>query len=413
MKKIVLLAWTVIGLSSLVFSGGDFKEVEPAIVTVPAIGAEEDEDKGWYLGLGYSHLSHDVDFEGRGTQAEIDHHAIMLLAGYQFNPYLALEGRYWKTFGDSDSEISPIQTVIPTDVDSEASVWSVFLKPIYPIAPSMDIYALLGYSLTEVKNGTITSLDEGSFSWGAGASYDINEHYSLFAEYTQFYNDTLNQYDHVVDSFNIGVTYKFSDYTGEAIIPAIAVGNDDVEEENFYLGAAIVAVSTRDASVSMDIFKETDGQDRLGNASLHAGYEFNNYLAVEGRYSTSLTDDDRVDMPSAWGIFLKPIYKFEDDAERAAGEDYFAVYGLLGFGGMTLEGSNQSTADVDDTGFQWGLGLSYTFRTVSDSEEYKYKDNWTVFFDYTNLANDMDGIYYNGATKIDGDAFTLGVNYKF
>jgi len=413
LKKIGLSILASVYLSSFAVAGGDLKEVEPAVVPVIPMVEEESKDQGWYLGLGYAHLSHDVDYEDRGTENEIDHHAVMLAAGYKFNSYFALEGRYWETVGDADHEISPVATVVDTWVDSDVSVLSIYAKPIYPIAPEMDIYALLGYAWTEVSNTSITSLDEGAFSWGAGASYDINEHYSVFAEYTQFYNDTLRGFDHVVDSFNIGLAYKFSDYTGEAILPALTVGDKDVEEENFYLGAAIVAVSTRDASVSMDIFYEAEGQDRLGNVSLHAGYEFNNYLAVEGRYSTSITDDDHVTMPDAWGVFLKPMYKFEDEEERAAGENYFAVYGLLGFGGMTIEGSNQYTADVDDTGFQWGLGVSYTFRTVSDTKEYKYKDSWTVFADYTSLANDMDGIFYNGATKVDADAFTVGVNYKF
>ncbi len=410
MKKIIL---SVVAVNSLGFSGGDFKEVEPALIAVPAI-VEEGEDKGLYVGLGYSHLSHDTDFAGRGMKIELDYSAIMLSAGYKFNPYFAMEGRYWSTMGDPDTENTlVVEDVSPSMLSSNVSVFSIFAKPTYPIAPKMDIYGLLGYSFTNVENEGVTSVDEDSFSWGAGASYDIDEHFSLFAEYTQFYNDSLNGFDHVVDSFNLGVIYQFSGYTAENILPAVATGTKILEEENFYLGAGIVAVSVRDTSASMDIFRAKPGQERLGNAMLLAGYEFSNYLAVEGRYATALTDADTSEMTGAWSIFLKPTYKFEDDEERAVGDDYFAVYALLGYGGITLEGTNQYVVDIDDTGFQWGLGLSYTFRTLSDKEDYKHKDSWTVFADYANLANDMDGLFYNGANKIDADAFTVGVSYKF
>ena len=40
-------------------------------------------------------------------------------------------------------------------------------------------------------------------------------------------------------------------------------------------------------------------------------------------------------------------------------------------------------------------------------------DNLEVFVDYTSLANDMDGIYWNGATSVDVDSINVGVNYKF
>jgi len=93
--------------------------------------------------------------------------------------------------------------------------------------------------------------------------------------------------------------------------------------------------------------------------------------------------------------------------------DYIAVYALLGYGGVTLQGVNGLTADVDDNGFQWGIGISYTFREFSDDREYKYRDVWTIFADYTSLGRDMSGLYYNGAQKVDADAFTIGLSYKF
>lgn len=188
MKKIILASAAIVALSSLGFAAENREGNK--------------EDGGFYLGLAYSHLSHDIDYERLTTNVELDFNAIMLQAGYKFNPYVAVEGRYNVSFSDTD---------LDDHMDNaDGSVLSLFVKPMYPIAPEMDIYALLGYSLTDASNDlSITSVDEGAFSWGLGALYDITEEFNIFADYTRFYDDRLTGFDHVVDSFNIGVNYKF------------------------------------------------------------------------------------------------------------------------------------------------------------------------------------------------------------
>jgi len=180
-------------------------------------------------------------------------------------------------------------------------------------------------------------------------------------------------------------------FAGGDIAPA-PVMVDEVDNSSFYLGLALSAVSTRDADVSMDIFNGKDGQDRLGNLTFQAGYNFNKYIAVEGRYTTTIADDDSVEM-DGWSLFVKPQYPVTED---------FNIYALIGFGGVSMDPAGNKYVDVDDSGFQWGIGASYDFT-----------DNIAVFFDYTNLANDMDGIYWDGALQVDADAFNLGVTYKF
>lgn len=173
-----------------------------------------------------------------------------------------------------------------------------------------------------------------------------------------------------------------------AIEPVVVV---EEEKSGLYAGFGLAAVSTRDAEVSVD-WGGTDRQDRLWNVSILAGYDFNEYIAVEGRYTTSFSHEDRVEM-SGWSLFAKPQYPVSEN---------FSVYALLGYGGVTLDGINGYIVDVDDTGFQWGLGASY-----------QVMENASFFVDYTFPANDMDGLYFNGAVKVDVDAFTLGVNYHF
>ena len=181
-------------------------------------------------------------------------------------------------------------------------------------------------------------------------------------------------------------------FAGGDIVPAAAPMVEEVDNSSFYIGVGLAAVSSRDAAVSLDFTSEKAGQDRLGDFSLLAGYNFNEYIAVEGRYTTTFTDEDLVEM-DAWSLFVKPQYPVSED---------FSIYALLGFGGVTMDGINGSGVDVDDNGFQWGVGV-----------EYEAMENFSIFADYTSLANDMEGLYWNGALEVDADAFTIGMKYKF
>jgi opacity protein-like surface antigen len=192
-----------------------------------------------------------------------------------------------------------------------------------------------------------------------------------------------------------------------------AMAQEDAKLDGFYAGAGLSAVTLNYSDVSRDFFSIVDGQDRLGNVTLVAGYDVNEYVGVEGRYTFPLQDEDVIEMDSGWSLFVKPMYKFDGDDGRANGENYFAVYGLLGFGGVSFQGVNQVPGEVDETGFQWGLGLSYTIRRACDQEEYRYEDDWTLFADYTNLGNDMEGLFYEGYGKLDSEALTVGVSYHF
>lgn len=199
MKKFALSMIAVMALSSNVMAGSD--TIVPLVAPVIIENDDETAD-GLYVGLAYTHMSHDLDFRGSTTNVELDYHTIMINLGYKFNPYIAIEGRYHVSLEDNDMD--------DYTENSDITILSLYVKPMYPISPEMDIYALLGYSMTDASNDSkVTSVDESAFSWGAGASYVMTEDFTLFADYTQYYNDTLNNFDHVIDSFNLGVTYTF------------------------------------------------------------------------------------------------------------------------------------------------------------------------------------------------------------
>ena len=174
----------------------------------------------------------------------------------------------------------------------------------------------------------------------------------------------------------------------EVTVPAI---NESVSESGFYVGLGVSAVSTRESG--LDFFSEKEGQDRTGDITLLAGYDFNQYIAVEGRYMVSVTEEDILER-SSWGIYVKPQYPIYED---------FKVYALLGYGGFDADGIDGSTVNVDETSFQWGIGASY-----------EVMDNISIFVDYLNIANDVETTtFITSPSDVDSDAITVGMTYKF
>ncbi len=182
MKKITLSIIAALAMNTFAFAGGDISPVEPQI-TVPEVS---ESTGSFYLGLGYSYMNMDVD-----NDADHDADATLLLAGYNFNQYIGVEGRYSGL----------------TDCLENAAI---YLKPMYPIG-GVTVYGLLGYGETTYDGGS--SLSESGFQWGLGANYAVTENIGVFADYTNLYNDTgfdgATSEDVMVDSVNVGVTYKF------------------------------------------------------------------------------------------------------------------------------------------------------------------------------------------------------------
>jgi len=128
------------------------------------------------------------------------------------------------------------------------------------------------------------------------------------------------------------------------------------------------------------------------NIILLAGYNINTYVAIEGRYTTTVTQKNISEM-SGISIFVKPQYNISEE---------LSVYGLLGYGKVNIDNADrQANVNVDKSGFQWGLGANYDVT-----------DDISVFIDYTSLANDMDGNFLN-ANSVDADALTVGLVYNF
>ena len=206
-KKSVLSLVSIMALSGLAYAGGDMTEVLEPVIEVPEVIVD---DSGFYLGLGYSYVAYESSFITGGSAEDADGNAILLLAGYDFNKYIALEGRYSMTLGDLSYNNN--------NINSEISNVGLYLKPMLPLE-YVTLYGLLGYGKVTVDftgNG-FDKLTESGFQWGLGASTTVTDNVSLFVDYTSLYNGTgmngsLSNYpnfDFDIDSVNVGVTYKF------------------------------------------------------------------------------------------------------------------------------------------------------------------------------------------------------------
>jgi len=168
----------------------------------------------------------------------------------------------------------------------------------------------------------------------------------------------------------------------------------------------------------------TDTQDELGGLTAIAGYNYNEYLAFEARVSKSLFEEDYAD-EYHFNFFVKPQYRFRDEENYE--ENYFTLYGLIGFGYVNVEGTDGHTpADptvvgktiVDDWDFQYGIGLSYTFVDTDNPQD--DSGDWSIFVEYNRhmLDKSITPTYlydYNPKKydEISMNGLNVGVSYQF
>jgi len=219
MKKFNLSLVAVLAMSTFAVAGGDIAPVEEPVVVVPEV---IESTGSLYLGLGYSFFKSDsnfFDFSHQANSATLsfddDYSAIMLQAGYKFNDYVAVEGRYWAGVTDNDFDLWG------NTLNAEANAWGIYVKPMYPVTDALDVYALLGYASVDVENSLINDMDLDGLSWGVGVAYSFTDSLAVFVDYVDFEDDDLSvshlhnnttvsgTFEHAFDSINFGVTYQF------------------------------------------------------------------------------------------------------------------------------------------------------------------------------------------------------------
>ncbi len=225
MKNIVLSAVAVLAMSSFAVAGGDIAPIEEPIVEEVVVAPVA--MGSFYLGLGYGSLQGDETYGWNPGQGEItfeeetrDFDQLLLQAGYKFNDYVAIEGRYWIGMNDLTDTFDFEGDFYNTD--SSIDAWGIYVKPMYPVTDAFDVYALLGYATTTlsedifIPGGTVNvDTDLDGFSWGLGVAYTFNDSIVIFADYVSLYNDTVDYdfqnswSDFEINTVNVGVSYQF------------------------------------------------------------------------------------------------------------------------------------------------------------------------------------------------------------
>ncbi len=220
MKKFNLSLVAVLAMSTFAVAGGDIAPVEEPVVVVPEV-VEELSTGAFYLGAAYGLLNADFSetYPGGGEydKSSDDFSQFMLQAGYKFNDYIALEGRYWIGMDDASWD-----NLVHGGATAEIDTWGIYVKPMYPVTDAFDIYALLGYGNADYAvaydNGASWEADVfDGFSWGLGAAYSFTDNVAVFVDYVSFYDDNFththdgyaNNANITIDTWNFGVTYTF------------------------------------------------------------------------------------------------------------------------------------------------------------------------------------------------------------
>jgi opacity protein-like surface antigen len=170
----------------------------------------------------------------------------------------------------------------------------------------------------------------------------------------------------------------------------------DLQKGHFYVGAGVSYMGVED----------TLGGDTFSSyaKNIIGGYQYGDYMAVEVRYASSVgavefvssnkannNNDYPTDYTSA-GVYLKALYPLGD----------MSIYGLLGYGEVSLSNIPEGDTTKSDMGMQWGLGFSY-----------RVDNNIHIFADYVNLYDEVGFDTIAQKNDVSSSIFTLGVSYWF
>ena len=131
--------------------------------------------------------------------------------GYDFNEYLGMEARALMTPMKADG--------------GEIQHYGAFVKPMYPVTNSVNVYAFGGIAKTTTK-GSLRKTDVSGLAFGAGLEYDISEDKKKDAKYEREFDGKADQekgfgvfadYERLyykkgspdLDALSVGLTYDF------------------------------------------------------------------------------------------------------------------------------------------------------------------------------------------------------------
>lgn len=187
------------------------KKITLSILAALAIGSSSlyAEDSGLYLGVAYSNTNVDFstssDFYEDSSLLDVSTDSLLLLAGYDINEYIGLEGRYY--WNITSMGVDYYASGIPVIEDYKAESFAFYVKPQYTL-DMISIYALLGVTMNDYTVLVGTDSDDTLFSWGVGAKFNMTQSFGAFVDYTDL-GETDDLITTGLSSWNLGLSYKF------------------------------------------------------------------------------------------------------------------------------------------------------------------------------------------------------------
>ena len=203
-KSKVLLSIITIGFTAIIHAGGYIAQ-EEVHESTPAVVQSEPTTNSWYTGLGLGGFKLDSSTDDESYKKA----TATILAGYEISKYLSIEGRYTTSLGDIKFKDSKGTQ----KTDSSFSNIALYTKLSYPIG-EFKPYLLLGYGKSKITNIADSDRSESGFQYGAGASYELDNHWGIFADYTRLYDDNgfdgrASDSNIKIDTATAGIKYRF------------------------------------------------------------------------------------------------------------------------------------------------------------------------------------------------------------
>jgi len=236
MRKVILMAAS----ATILFAGADIeplvdyevqdvqeaiveevKQVKPVVVPAPVVVAPVVapvvaavvKPKKWYVGL--DALCGRFETNSGACSCLGD---LVGKVGYNFNKYIAVEGRAGFGITDADHDGGGSSELKEN--------YGIYLKPQLPLGDKVSLFGLAGYAKAKVESistaagGLSGELDEASPSFGLGLEFAINDSWSLVAEGVRILHSvdagdtygvglTPAEDDVNLDTYGLGVNYKF------------------------------------------------------------------------------------------------------------------------------------------------------------------------------------------------------------
>jgi len=128
-------------------------------------------------------------------------------------------------------------------------------------------------------------------------------------------------------------------------------------------------------------------KDTTYGASVRAGWNYNDFLALEARWVNAPLERD-FSTTKHYGLFIKPQYKVIPKMN---------VYTVFGYGHSEIEGAGDKNYNtLIKNGFSYGAGV-----------EYNLFGGWSAFVDYQNL------FYGEGVFDLHTNILSVGLQYNF